>query len=350
MTKQLDFLGYSLSGDTHRTNRDGQLYKVFVYGPSSKNEEEPVFSESTHISGTAICILLGSRTISAAKYLEDQTFAKAKGRIQLGMFISGQEYEQVITSEMINRKELEIDDETVQKMILECLLRIRRHSPANFKTSYMDLNGFCKILSISKDAFIFNASILLEKQLIAVHNGSEILLENANCYITATGLAFISKIQNQHNLGNFQGGTNSLTKEKILYDIAISFAGEDRVVAEEIAEKLKIQGVKVFYDDFEKVDLWGKNLYDHLSFVYGEAARFCLIIISENYARKNWTNLERIAAQAKAFRQKQEYILPLRLDETPIPGIPETVGYVSLKDNSIDKIVRMLILKLESIF
>ncbi len=44
------------------------------------------------------------------------------------------------------------------------------------------------------------------------------------------------------------------------YDIAISFAGEDREVAASIAEKLKSQGIKVFYDSYEKATLWGKNL------------------------------------------------------------------------------------------
>jgi hypothetical protein len=48
------------------------------------------------------------------------------------------------------------------------------------------------------------------------------------------------------------------------YDIVISFAGEDRQVAEEIAVELKNNGIRVFYDNFEKADLWGKDLYEHL--------------------------------------------------------------------------------------
>lgn len=52
------------------------------------------------------------------------------------------------------------------------------------------------------------------------------------------------------------------------YDVALSFVGENREYVEEVATFLKSYGVKVFYDKFEQADLWGKNLYDHLSDLY----------------------------------------------------------------------------------
>jgi len=39
------------------------------------------------------------------------------------------------------------------------------------------------------------------------------------------------------------------------YDIALSFAGENRAYVEEVAAGLKAAGVKVFYDAFEKANL-----------------------------------------------------------------------------------------------
>ena len=41
------------------------------------------------------------------------------------------------------------------------------------------------------------------------------------------------------------------------YDIALSFAGEDRAYVQEVATALQAAGVKVFYDEFETADLWG---------------------------------------------------------------------------------------------
>ena len=52
------------------------------------------------------------------------------------------------------------------------------------------------------------------------------------------------------------------------FDVALSFAGEDRAYAGEIAERLRSHGVQVFYDQYEQATLWGKDLYEHLDYVY----------------------------------------------------------------------------------
>jgi hypothetical protein len=64
------------------------------------------------------------------------------------------------------------------------------------------------------------------------------------------------------------------------YDIAFSFAGEDRKHAESIAGLLKQSNVTVFYDLYEEAHLWGKDLYQHLSMVYRDRARYCLVFLS----------------------------------------------------------------------
>jgi hypothetical protein len=130
------------------------------------------------------------------------------------------------------------------------------------------------------------------------------------------------------------------------YDIALSFAGEDRIYADDLANRLKAKGLKVFYDIFEQENLWGKNLYDHLSEVYSKKARYCLMFLSAHYAKKAWTNLERKSAQERAFRENSEYILPVRLDDTQIPGIYETIGYIDLRTTSILNLSDMVLRKL----
>jgi hypothetical protein len=118
------------------------------------------------------------------------------------------------------------------------------------------------------------------------------------------------------------------------YDIALSFAGEQRQYVEAVAGLLRDGGIKVFYDDYEKTALWGKDLYRHLDYVYREASRFCILFISETYAAKVWTNHERQGAQARALEENGEYILPARFDDTEIPGLRPTVGYLDLTDLS----------------
>lgn len=47
------------------------------------------------------------------------------------------------------------------------------------------------------------------------------------------------------------------------YDITLSFAGEDREYVDKVAQILKDKDVRVFYDKFEEVGLWGKDLGIH---------------------------------------------------------------------------------------
>jgi len=132
----------------------------------------------------------------------------------------------------------------------------------------------------------------------------------------------------------------------IEFDIALSFAGEDRGYVDVVANLLRDRGVTVFYDRFEETSLWGKNLYDHLSDVYQNKARFTVMFISEAYARKLWPNHERQAMQARAFQEAQEYILPARFDDTDVPGILPTIGYISLADRKPEEFVELIINKL----
>ncbi|MDY6895675.1 MAG: TIR domain-containing protein [Thermotogota bacterium] len=132
----------------------------------------------------------------------------------------------------------------------------------------------------------------------------------------------------------------------IRYDIAISFAGEDRKIAETLANRLDSSGYSVFYDEFEIYDLWGSDLSIKLGNVYGGMARFCLIIVSKHYLRKMWTNHERQFAISNLLEKGNDYILQLKLDDSELPGISPTIAYLRLNHRSIDEIYKILLRKL----
>lgn len=130
------------------------------------------------------------------------------------------------------------------------------------------------------------------------------------------------------------------------YDVVLSFAGEDRKYVEGTASYLKKSGVKVFYDVYEDINLWGKDLYQHLDDIYQNKAKYAVIFISENYSKKLWTNHELKSAQARAFSSNEEYILPARFDNSEIPGIRKTIGYVNLSDITPIQFAKKIIKKL----
>ncbi len=129
------------------------------------------------------------------------------------------------------------------------------------------------------------------------------------------------------------------------YDVALTFAGEQRAYVEEVAAGLKDRAIGVFYDAYEPALMWGKDLAKHLLDLYQNRAKYVVIFASEDYARKAWTTKEREAAQAGAVRAKGAYILPARFDGTPIPGIPDTVGYVDLRVTTPAQLVDLIMAK-----
>ena len=118
------------------------------------------------------------------------------------------------------------------------------------------------------------------------------------------------------------------------YDVALSFAGENRAYVDQLAEILRARGVRVFYDNYEQASLWGKNLVDHLAKIYQHRSRFVVMFISAHYVAKAWPNHERQQAQARALVAKEEYILPARFDDTEVPGLTNTVGHIDLRNTS----------------
>lgn len=121
------------------------------------------------------------------------------------------------------------------------------------------------------------------------------------------------------------------------YDVALSFAGEDREYVDQVANYLRDMRVSVFYDRFEETNLWGKDLYEYLTDIYFSKCKYTVMFISENYSRKAWTTQERKSAQARAFSESSEYILPARFDDSEVPGLLPTVGYIDLRYKSAEE-------------
>ena len=134
---------------------------------------------------------------------------------------------------------------------------------------------------------------------------------------------------------------NSRTK-KFAFDVAFSFAGEQRSYVKDTVRALKNKKVSVFYDEDETVNLWGKDLYQYLSDLYQNKARFCVVFLSKQYADKKWTNHELKSAQARAFQESREYILPARFDNTTIPGLLPTIGYINLQNKTPEDFAKLI--------
>jgi hypothetical protein len=154
--------------------------------------------------------------------------------------------------------------------------------------------------------------------------------------------------QNRTHWAIKDGGIPKAMLAKLLpsYDVVLSFAGEDRKYVERIAKYLRSQSVSVFYDSFEEANLWGKDLVEHLDLIYRRSSKYCVVFISKHYAERMWTRHERRSALARALQTREEYILPARIDETELPGIPHTVAHISASSKTPVQLAKVILKKL----
>jgi hypothetical protein len=76
------------------------------------------------------------------------------------------------------------------------------------------------------------------------------------------------------------------------YDFALSFAGEDRAVAEAIFQELQDAESEVFYDKNEQHRILAVDIEEYLRPIYQSEARFVVALLSQHYPKKIWTKIE----------------------------------------------------------
>lgn len=128
------------------------------------------------------------------------------------------------------------------------------------------------------------------------------------------------------------------------FDFAVSFAGEDRGYVEEVVNGTKGER-KVFYDEDYQVEMWGEDLVEYFTNLYQHRAQYVVMFISRHYAEKMWTKLERRSALARALSQRGPYILPVRLDDTQLPGLLPTVSYLDARRIGLSGLIEAIKLK-----
>lgn len=107
------------------------------------------------------------------------------------------------------------------------------------------------------------------------------------------------------------------------YDVALSFASEQRWYVEAVAQALGDWGVSVFYDRYETAELWGHDGIERFAEIYGKTAFRVVMFISKAYVTKAWTSVERRAALGRLLIEPNaNHILPVRFDDVEVPGLP----------------------------
>lgn len=137
-------------------------------------------------------------------------------------------------------------------------------------------------------------------------------------------------------------------KTRFPWDVALSFAGEQRGIVERFRELLNAKGYTVFYDFDQQHLLWGQNLRLKLADVYANEAEFMVVFLSKEYPEKDWPSFEIEIGKEARGKRTSEYLLPIRVDDVHIVGLSSDVGYMDLRRHSVEEIIDVLLKKIET--
>jgi serine/threonine protein kinase len=143
-------------------------------------------------------------------------------------------------------------------------------------------------------------------------------------------------------------GPTLTTQFSAQWDVAISFASNDRAIAKSLAALLKDSGLRVFYDVDHQSVLLGSDLLSVLEEIYSEKSRYCILLVSEHYSKSTWAWLESRHALVRAFAQRTPYLLPIRVDGSDLKGLPKSIAYLDLRENSLEDVAKTIIQKVRS--
>jgi len=129
------------------------------------------------------------------------------------------------------------------------------------------------------------------------------------------------------------------------YDVALSYASEDRTTAAQMAELLTRAGLHVFFDDREPAKLLGKELGPELHAIYSKRSTFCVILVSTHYVSKRWPREElKAAVQGMALTRRRDTIIPVKLDSAVLDELPADIAYLP-NDREIEVISATIVEK-----
>lgn len=129
------------------------------------------------------------------------------------------------------------------------------------------------------------------------------------------------------------------------FRVALSFPGENREFVEQVAGFLadEFGESDVFYDKNFEAELARLDLDIYLQGIYHDDSELVVVFLCAEYEEKEWCGLEWRAIRDLIKRRKASDIMPVRFDNTHIPGLFSIDGYVSVGDRTAHEVAELII-------
>ena len=127
--------------------------------------------------------------------------------------------------------------------------------------------------------------------------------------------------------------------EAFKYDVFISHSAKDKPAVRELAERLRTDGLKVWFDEWEikPGDLIGLKIESGL-----EQSRNLVLVMSANAFASDWATLESPTTRFRDPTNTQRRFIPLRLDDAEINDSLKQFAYIDWRSKSEEEYARLL--------
>lgn len=129
------------------------------------------------------------------------------------------------------------------------------------------------------------------------------------------------------------------------FDVALSFAGENRKYVKKVADNLnKIIGVhSCFYDDNYKAQLASFSLDNLLQDIYRNRSKLVVVFLCGNYQEKKWCGIEfRSIREIIMEKKDNKKIMLVKMGDGEVEGVFKTDGYVDGRQHSPREIAEFI--------
>jgi len=104
---------------------------------------------------------------------------------------------------------------------------------------------------------------------------------------------------------------------------------------------------KVLYDRNFEAEFARLDLDVYLQKLYHDESELNAVFLCKDYEKKEWCGLEWRAIRDLIKRRNHKGIVLLRFDDTAIPGVFSTDGYIDLRSNSPEQTAQLILQRLQ---
>jgi hypothetical protein len=95
-------------------------------------------------------------------------------------------------------------------------------------------------------------------------------------------------------------------------------------------------------DALYRAKLLGKQLDHEFEWIFGAGTKYVIRIVSRAYVERPWPQHEWTIATKEAQNRSEEFILPIRLDDSHLVGLVSQVAYMDLSTCSVEEAADLL--------